>query len=1079
MVLSAIKKSAGKKIKQQTIADKMYLLKLIAHQILGQKWIFYKKIRSAGKQGRFFKSKSLTDQMKATQSALRFSTKNATKLYHLAYESSVKEIKTYTGQKEGYPALPEEREDKFLPPLISKHDAVIISWTPVKFLGPTRQIREKGAASQRHTEGLITKLFFKVVGYYATPENWDPNKLTLYLKGINKDSTYQQVVQALDPLKRDLFNFSEHYELFKFGKASLRKDGAQDGDSFDDAFEEESFESQVRTLYWHGFIYQAMESFLFKYYLTLLTATPSPYAVRYLTLIFEPALRHAIEIKHLFQGSFDTDVSKKAFRTPFEKYMEEREGDALLKKIKTKKGVFEIYKYNLKLLDRSGIGFNLKGLPSEKSDWRKFATHQILGIDRFPLSVDPEKESEKNNPKKKPEKGDQDELKQLEEEKIQYDEELNDVEHQLSDLNAEQEELERAEQDDPPSIARRRLGLEKKTDEIKILKLEKEKTKLDGDQKRLEEEHEKYQEKQSNLVEEVKKLKDEEYMLKTSKESLLADRGELEENERKMNGQEKKLYDEGALLTKTIDELKEQKGDADTDEIINKEISEINKENKVIGEKKKKIEREKQKIFKMQEEYKNRVHKLEQDETKIRDDIIELEKKVDDETQRAQTLNGIQDRLAELHGQREKCDTDILFQKKRIKELVDEEAGLDGKEEKAKAEKTRIVEEMKKVDKNKQRLVKKVEEFSKKIDKLKQEANAKQAKADQQQNENQTLFDELNKFETRSFALMHIMSAMISCSKNGKAARGKILERFKERVLADRSLAEKQIAELRKTADKKVREMDRKVAKLKRMKQVGAAEDFQKDIVKYKQQVDGKCKTIVVDSKANALLQKKRLKRLFQEISAEKKHSDSLPAKILMRLLDTIEPQSDFTKDFKKFIAESIQQRYVKDIEPFYARLFEILDPTIFEKVAIIQSLAKSGGEGDVRLSLTESEEQSFGTIVQNMKERIQKQMPDIFNYEIALSSTNVRIDDLFKASIDNLSLQKLFLVKATSSKNPTGVKIDPSLAKSLLSLNNVVNPIPSNTVILAGKENDANPLNAIDRSLLARLVAQHQSAAK
>lgn len=314
------KSSARKSLEMQLPEDKVYVLKLIAHQKLGAKWIYYRKIKHADKGLSILKEHSLMEQMKATRSALRFTTKTAKKFYNLAYKECLKDIKNYTGLKDEFPPLPEVKEGEEMPSLSSEYDATIISWTPLKFLLPILQLRAKGSATQRHTEGLAAKLFFKVAGYYADPNSWEPYKLNLYLRKIKKSSTHQEVVAALEPLKEDLAKFSDVYEPFKFGKASLSKDIAQDVDAFDDAMAVESFETQLDSLYWYNFIYVAMELFLFRYYLTLISSTASTDAIQYLTTIFEPVLSQAIEIRTVFQGSFETDRTKRAFRLPFKSW---------------------------------------------------------------------------------------------------------------------------------------------------------------------------------------------------------------------------------------------------------------------------------------------------------------------------------------------------------------------------------------------------------------------------------------------------------------------------------------------------------------------------------------------------------------------------------------------------------------------------------------------------------------------------------------------------------------------------------------------------------------------------------------
>lgn len=364
--------SSIKELKNQSPEDKMYLLKLIAHQMLGAKWMYYRKIKQGDKGIKLFRETSLMEQMKATRSALRFTTKNTKKVYRFAYQECLKEIKKFAGIKEGFPELPETEEGEEIPSLTSEFDAVIISWTPLKFLNPAQKIRDKGAATQRHTEGLIAKLYFKVAAYYAAPENWDTRKLTLYLRNINQNSTHQDIVAAFESLKSDLQILSEVYEPFKFGKASLSKDIASDADSFDDAMSVESFESQIQTLYWHDYIYQAIELFLNRYYLTLITSTASLGAIQYITNIFKPALSKAAENRVLYAGSFETDQSKRTFRVPYQEYVQKKQAEPLKKKLKTKEGIYESYSYTLRMLDQFKIEFDLESPPDSDSQWGFF-----------------------------------------------------------------------------------------------------------------------------------------------------------------------------------------------------------------------------------------------------------------------------------------------------------------------------------------------------------------------------------------------------------------------------------------------------------------------------------------------------------------------------------------------------------------------------------------------------------------------------------------------------------------------------------------------------------------------------------
>ena len=51
--------SSVKEIEEQSPADKMFLLNLTSQQMLGAKWVYYKKIKQAGEGSSFFKEKLL------------------------------------------------------------------------------------------------------------------------------------------------------------------------------------------------------------------------------------------------------------------------------------------------------------------------------------------------------------------------------------------------------------------------------------------------------------------------------------------------------------------------------------------------------------------------------------------------------------------------------------------------------------------------------------------------------------------------------------------------------------------------------------------------------------------------------------------------------------------------------------------------------------------------------------------------------------------------------------------------------------------------------------------------------------
>ncbi len=724
-------------LKNQSPEDQMYLLKLVAHQMLGAKWMYYKKIKRGDQGLKLFKEATLMEQMKATRSALRFTTKNTKKLYRFAYQECLKEIKKYAGIKEGLPELPEAVEGEDLPALTSEFDAVIISWTPLKFLTPAQKIRDKGSATQRHTEGLIAKLYFKVAAYYARPESWDVRKLTVYLRQITKESSYQDIVAALEPLKSDLQTFSDIYIPFKFGKASLSKDVANDIDAFDDAMSVESFESQIQTLYWYDFIYQAIEQFLVRYYLTLISSTASFDAIQYITNIFEPALSKAAENRVVFMGSFETDHSKKSFRVPYQEFVEKKKQEPLKKKLKTKEGIFESYSYNLHLLDELKISLDVDRTPGSESKWWEFLEQYILAIGRPIITL---------------------------------------------------------EDDDPQ-------------------------------------------------YEEV--------------------------------------------------------------ETFNEEM----------------------------------------------DQIIEL--------------------------------------------------------------------------------------------------------------------------PTRQFVLLQLMRSLVSYSTNKRQAKYLILERFKQRIKSEYELEVKRIEEMRKMAQKKLREMEKKIGKFKRLKQEEAVNTLTKDVETFKQKLEDKISHIRQSSKNELNQQKERLNTLFVEVSKEKSLNLAISARYVMEAIGQIDPHGEFISTYAEFISAEIEKNYSKDMEPLYKNLFDVFNLSPPEKVLIIQALEKSADPGSIKLSLNDDEKEAMENVIDDLKDAIEKESPDVFNNKIIFQTRTILIGDLLKMSLDNQSVHNLLCLKIASSQTTQMKNLKPDTIRAIVELNKKVNPLPKNRIIQSGSEKDKNYEKRINASMLDSILNQ------
>ncbi|MBT4288984.1 MAG: hypothetical protein HOD92_16785 [Deltaproteobacteria bacterium] len=842
-------KTVHKDLEDQSLLDKMYLLKLIAQQMLGPKWIYFRKIKQSGDSFSFLKETTIMEQMKATRSALNFTSKNASKLYKVAYKATVSEIKKYTGDTEGLPELDESGEEETpLKKIGPEFDAIIISWTPIKFLLPAKSIRSKGAATQRHTEGLIAKLFFKTIGFYSDPQNWNKAKLVLYLNKIDKNSSFQDVASALEPLKKDLSQLIDAYQPFKFGKASLSKDVTQDVDAFDDAMGVESFESQVTTLYWYQFIYEGMENFLMKYFCTLVTATTNRYVLNYLTTIFKPALEHAIEIKNIFFGSFETDRTKKSFRKPLIALRAKKRDEGLTKKLKTKQGIYATHTYNQNMLDFKSMSSGFKDVPQEDSDWWMFAKQYILGIDRPSQS--------------------------------------------LWDVVKLREHID-------PSLT---------------------------------------------------------------------------------------------------------EGSADKLETKLKELLGIKNELKI------------------------RIQK-----------IVEEKKKI------------------------------TVFQEK-----IDEDASINkAKRVEFEEYKGKILKEELRLDKEKQKLKKQFE----KIQKKKEKKNQKSQFDDMSPEEKLNLLEkieaeeaELNRLDIRENALMQIMTIMINCTIYQRQANSKLMDRFKERIKSDKELEVKRIEEINKQVDKKLRAMNKKLSKIRRMKQEETAIVLAKDIEKFKKSIAEKCQGIEDDSKRELAKQEKRLKKLFATAS-DPNLGEAKSAKVFLELIRNIDRQKNFVPDFIKYTSIKIKNEFSDTLIPFYQNMFEILNPDIQEKVMLVQAIEKSGSDKGVKIALTDEEIAEYDGIIEDSKNKLNKVLPKIFENKVICMTESMTLEQLLNLSMDKVSMETIMRLKLIAPGSGKPIKLPVEIIKELFKLNELINPVPKYNLIKEGGHKEKDPQKAIDVLQLGKLL--------
>jgi len=499
----------------------------------------------------------------------------------------------------------------------------------------------------------------------------------------------------------------------------------------------ESFDSQLQTLYWYDFIYQAMELFLMRYYLTLITATSSLQAIHHITSIFEPALAKAAENRVVFMGSFETDHSKKAFRIAYKEYLEKKSEEPIVKKLKTKEGIYESYCYNLQLLNAEKLSFDIETVPGSDSKWWEFLEQYILAIGRPVITLD---------------------------------------------------------NDDP------------QREEIAV-------------------------------------------------------------------------------------------------------------------------------------------------------------------------LNQEMDRIIEL--------------------------------------------------------------------------------------------------PTRQFVMLQIMRSLISYSSIKRQAKYLILERFKQRIKSEYEMEIKRIEEMRKMAQKKLREMEKRVGKFKRLKQEETVNTLNQDIENFKAKLEDKITHIRQSSKNELNQQRERLNILFNEVSKEKSLNLAISARYAMQAIESIDPGSDFIRTFPEFIANQIETKYSKDLEPLYKNLFDILNLSPQQKLLIIQSLEKSSEAGAVKLSLNEKEQAALENTIHDLKTEIEQDSPGVFENKVIFQTKTIPISDLLKMSLDNQSIHNLLCLKIASSQSTQMKNLKPETIRAIVELNKRINPLPKNRIIQPGREKDKEYEKRINASMLDGILNQ------
>ncbi|HEX7926924.1 MAG TPA: hypothetical protein VF678_04975, partial [bacterium] len=274
-----------------------------AHEWLGEHYRWYDKVRKAKKgEGEFFHDASLEEQMIATRAALARVTEALQTAIVLAHNGVAEQLGRGGTMPEGWPAPVAMPDRNNPPPTGPQQDTLVIAYHPLKFINLSRAVRDKGKGLPYYTDALVKKLWMKVIGYYCEPTHWDAERVGAFVSRIPPEADLAAVQGALGPLKTEVDILINNHQPFKFGRSRAAADpnAKQSADDLYKATDEE----MVTDLYLQHFVLQGLDTFVFRYYMTLMGAAKNPRVPRMLSHMFLPLLQKTEEIRQQFQGSF-------------------------------------------------------------------------------------------------------------------------------------------------------------------------------------------------------------------------------------------------------------------------------------------------------------------------------------------------------------------------------------------------------------------------------------------------------------------------------------------------------------------------------------------------------------------------------------------------------------------------------------------------------------------------------------------------------------------------------------------------------------------------------------------------------
>jgi hypothetical protein len=348
-----------------------------AYDWLGPRYRYFHKIRTAKEGFSLFGGVNLEELMEATRSAINLVIKSLNAGLISAHNGLIDQVGNSGVAPENWP-VKIEMPDRGNPPNVSDtQDALIINWMPIKFLNLAKMVRDKGKGLDLYSEGIVKKLYFKVIGYYCDPSHWDSERLGYFLTTLAPDAPVLDVNNRLSALKSELDLFASSYQLFKFGRPPRTAIDASTKNTLEDALELTQ-EEMVQDLYFQQFIVLGLESFLFRYYLTLLGCTTNPRALRSLSAVFEPALAKAVEQRVQFQASFLTEREKIRIRAPFQQFGAEFEAKPGVEEVEEKGHPARHINYSLRLQELTAFT-RAAPLPEHAAHiWTSYLKHHAV-----------------------------------------------------------------------------------------------------------------------------------------------------------------------------------------------------------------------------------------------------------------------------------------------------------------------------------------------------------------------------------------------------------------------------------------------------------------------------------------------------------------------------------------------------------------------------------------------------------------------------------------------------------------------------------------------------------------------------